>query len=295
MSATEQPPLKRPRTSEESSTRGEQSGPQLVQSEDLWFEDGSVIIQAESTQFRVHKTVLARSSSMFCDVFQLGEKSASEAAVDGCPVVHVSDSAVEMHQFLRLLYDLKYGPDELPTFSQISAMLRLGRNPDGPPYKHFAMQPGVLFDIVTLAQEMCILSILPVALFYCTRLPLVEDREGRKTAAFPPRVRFCFWRDINLKHLEIKSDPNHDQIPDDEWHILYSLFQAIGDSCRTCFDPHARPEAAASYNGQENVHIQTLARGCLRLRLVLRQNFGKKVTIIIQDVDYAGAGVVHRG
>ncbi|KAJ3513912.1 hypothetical protein NLJ89_g2686 [Agrocybe chaxingu] len=127
MSATEQPPLKRPRTSEESSARAEQFGPQLVRSEDLCFEDGSAIIQAESTQFRVHKTVLARLSSIFCHVLQLGEQSASEAVVDECLVVHVSDSAVEMHQLLRLLYDLKYGQDELPTFTQIAAMLRLER------------------------------------------------------------------------------------------------------------------------------------------------------------------------
>ncbi|KAJ3504425.1 hypothetical protein NLJ89_g7938 [Agrocybe chaxingu] len=129
MLAAEQPPLKRPRTSDYSEGQSSGTGPRLLRSKELWFEDGSVIIQVELTQFRVHKTILARSSSIFSHVFQLGEQSASEVVVDGCPVVHVTDS-VEMRQFLLLLYDQKYGPDELPTFTQIAAMLRLGRKYD---------------------------------------------------------------------------------------------------------------------------------------------------------------------
>ncbi|CAA7261819.1 unnamed protein product [Cyclocybe aegerita] len=222
MSAEEQPPLKRPRTSDDSegpSGSTEQSGPELVRSEELWFEDGSVIIQAESTQFRVHKTILARSSSIFRDIFEIGEQSASEAVVDGCPVVHVSDSAVEMHHFLLLLYDQKYAPGKLPTLTQIMAMLRLGRkydvdflyqealrrlqfefpstlaafNPGQPVYKQFSWQPGALFDVVTLAQEMRIHSILPAALFYCAALPLKAlfsglAREDATIATIPAEV-----------------------------------------------------------------------------------------------------------
>src|ERR1700755_1150246 len=45
--------------------------PGLTKHADLWFFDGSVILQAESTLFRVHKSQLSRRSIVFSDMFAL--------------------------------------------------------------------------------------------------------------------------------------------------------------------------------------------------------------------------------
>ncbi|KAJ7142085.1 hypothetical protein C8R43DRAFT_1131078 [Mycena crocata] len=56
--------------------------PQRVQ--DLWFEDGNIVIQAGNSQFRVFRGILAARSPVFEDMFSLPQPADSEA-VDGCP------------------------------------------------------------------------------------------------------------------------------------------------------------------------------------------------------------------
>ncbi|KAJ7246387.1 hypothetical protein C8J57DRAFT_989782, partial [Mycena rebaudengoi] len=41
----------------------------MVRSEDYWFADGTVILQVESTQFRLYKGILSQHSSVFHDMF----------------------------------------------------------------------------------------------------------------------------------------------------------------------------------------------------------------------------------
>jgi hypothetical protein len=58
----------------------------------LWFDDGNIILHAESTQFRVHRSILSASSSVFRDMFSLPQPE-NENVVDRCPVVRVSDTS----------------------------------------------------------------------------------------------------------------------------------------------------------------------------------------------------------
>ena len=70
----------------------------------LWFDDGSIVLQAESTQFRVYRGILAANSPVFKDMFSLPQPNGEEL-VEGCPVVTLHDSAVDMGHFLRSIHD----------------------------------------------------------------------------------------------------------------------------------------------------------------------------------------------
>lgn len=71
----------------------------------IWLEDGNVVIQAETTQFKVLRSLLAAHSSVFKDMFSMPQPpSEAEGTVQGCPVVHVSDSAVDVAIVLRALF-----------------------------------------------------------------------------------------------------------------------------------------------------------------------------------------------
>lgn len=93
------PPAKRRKT-------GNEGGNEVVcpVRSDIWFDDGSVILQAESTQFRVHRTMLARHSPVFRDIFSIPQPG-DEALIEGCPIIHLSDSAEDIRLTLLALYD----------------------------------------------------------------------------------------------------------------------------------------------------------------------------------------------
>jgi len=83
--------------------------PDESRDEDLYFEDGSIIISANDTggdlvYFRVHKSVLSKQSSAFKDMFSLPSPSEVEL-YDSLPLVHVHDDAKDLKQFLQVVYD----------------------------------------------------------------------------------------------------------------------------------------------------------------------------------------------
>ncbi|RDB17298.1 hypothetical protein Hypma_001918 [Hypsizygus marmoreus] len=89
----------------------------------IWFDDGSVILNAENTLFRVHRSILSSHSSVFDDL--LGALS-SEVQVDGCPVLTVQDSAEDMSHFLKALTDRSYYREKDAQSIEItSSILRL--------------------------------------------------------------------------------------------------------------------------------------------------------------------------
>ncbi|KAJ7500465.1 hypothetical protein B0H11DRAFT_1714417 [Mycena galericulata] len=71
--------------------------------EDLWFEDGNIVIQAGNSQFRVYRGVLAARSSVFKDMLSVPQPPESEL-VDGCPLVRLTDSEMEVEVFLKALF-----------------------------------------------------------------------------------------------------------------------------------------------------------------------------------------------
>lgn len=80
-----------------------------------WFDDGSVVLQAELKQFRVHRSILSMNSVIFKDMFSLAQPSVEGEMVDGCPVIHLSDSATDLRYVLEAFYNGRYVKFNLDT------------------------------------------------------------------------------------------------------------------------------------------------------------------------------------
>ena len=102
------------------------TSPALRRHPDLWFDDGSVILSAERTLFRVHISQLSRHSVCFRDMFAIPQPSSNSnnklacltlpRIPDGCdlkdcsdcPVVYLHDKADDLGNLLTALYDGPY-------------------------------------------------------------------------------------------------------------------------------------------------------------------------------------------
>ncbi|KAL4246431.1 hypothetical protein ABKN59_009645 [Abortiporus biennis] len=97
---------------------------------EFWFEDGNIILLAEETSFRVHKTFLSRHSTVFNDILNIPQTQDSLCTqVDGCPTIYLSDSKEDIHCMLSVLYDggnKYFGCDVALPFSTVSSMLTIG-------------------------------------------------------------------------------------------------------------------------------------------------------------------------
>lgn len=81
----------------------------VIDAGSTWYDDGNIILQAESTQFRVYRGILVDNSTVFADMFGLDMSQPPEAVlVDGCAVVHLSDSAEDWRHVLHALYKRTY-------------------------------------------------------------------------------------------------------------------------------------------------------------------------------------------
>ncbi|KAJ7609286.1 hypothetical protein DFH06DRAFT_1247331 [Mycena polygramma] len=187
-------PAKRPRTRSDSPTRAQ------VQRSPVWYSDGSVVLQAETTQFRVHISILSAASTVFKDMLEVAQAVIKvESKVDGCPVVQLSDDKAEDVEIVLLaLYDRNFDQSHKKTFIQVSAMWRLGTKYGFDELRDDALcrleyifpaswstyslryyyagcappiqcpiydYPGFVFDAVNLARTANIMSILPAALY----------------------------------------------------------------------------------------------------------------------------------
>ncbi|KAM5539624.1 hypothetical protein V8D89_006733 [Ganoderma adspersum] len=95
--------------------------------EEFWFDDGSIVLVAGNTGFRVYRALLAAQSTVFTDMLSSGPDA--EETCDGCPVVHLSDSPEDVAHFLRVLLPKSqrtlFSRDFSFSFHQISAIIRL--------------------------------------------------------------------------------------------------------------------------------------------------------------------------
>ncbi|KAF8225527.1 hypothetical protein L208DRAFT_1305889 [Tricholoma matsutake] len=114
---------------------------QLERHSDLWFDDGSVICQAENTLFKVHMSQLARHSVCFRDMFSLPQPvsmcCSSNDLASTCttgnsqqsqriPVIQLHDTAEDVGNLLTALYDgPNFGDNGHEDFRSVSGILRL--------------------------------------------------------------------------------------------------------------------------------------------------------------------------
>ncbi|KII84010.1 hypothetical protein PLICRDRAFT_118796 [Plicaturopsis crispa FD-325 SS-3] len=180
---------KRPRTDEPVDEHLANSGP--TNSSTVWFDDGSIVLQAENTRFRVHRTVMALNSPIFEDMLNIGQ-SRGEESVEDCPLVVLHDSAKDLETVLRALYDRRYFDDDKDQpFDTIASILRVSKKYDIQHLYEKALEyltaefPGTLddwdsrsiripsfnnghyFDVINLARELTLPIILPAAFYLC--------------------------------------------------------------------------------------------------------------------------------
>ncbi|KAJ7650832.1 hypothetical protein FB45DRAFT_1050708 [Roridomyces roridus] len=110
------PPGKRQRTEQESR--------HLIRS-NIWKPYGDIVLLAESTLFKVNRTILVEHSSVFEGLFSIPQPQSAEA-IDGCPVVELSDAAQDVELLLSALYNPFFQKPQQP-YELVAAMLRLGK------------------------------------------------------------------------------------------------------------------------------------------------------------------------
>lgn len=76
---------------------------------EIWYSDGSVVLQAEDRLFRVHWGVLARQSSFFSDMQGLPQPP-DQPSVEGCPVIELPDHSADVEHLLTAAYDPSVRP-----------------------------------------------------------------------------------------------------------------------------------------------------------------------------------------
>ncbi|KII91851.1 hypothetical protein PLICRDRAFT_136362 [Plicaturopsis crispa FD-325 SS-3] len=167
-----------------------------------WFEDGNIVLEANSLQFRVHRGVLCAQSPVFRDMFQIGQPAANEPMVEGCPLVYMPDQGQDVMHVLKAFYGGdRYTGVPIP-FAVVAAYLRLGSKYEidalrreavfrlhaelpcsfqaleeylsRAPNRHIAHHPGWLFDVIALAHAHGLQRILPAAYYIVAALYTVH-------------------------------------------------------------------------------------------------------------------------
>ncbi|KAH9937911.1 uncharacterized protein BXZ73DRAFT_100126 [Epithele typhae] len=105
----------------------------LHKAKDLWYKDGTIVIIAGTTAFCVHSSVLEAVSSVFGDMLNLHREGEYET-MEGCVVVRVTDSEIDMSHFLRVMfrpgYDSLAHETEPIAFSALASFLRMAHKYD---------------------------------------------------------------------------------------------------------------------------------------------------------------------
>jgi hypothetical protein len=80
--------------------------------QDLYFPDGNVVLyvqdkEGNSTNFRLHKSILAKHSAVFHDMFSMPSPTTpvETESYDGVPLVELHDEPEDLKTFLMNLYE----------------------------------------------------------------------------------------------------------------------------------------------------------------------------------------------
>ncbi|KAJ3513919.1 hypothetical protein NLJ89_g2688 [Agrocybe chaxingu] len=234
-----EPAAKRPKlaSGDEDATMSDLSGG-ITRSEDFWLDDGNIILQAESTQFRVHKSMLARHSTVFKDMFSFPQPAEPlDPVVEGCPVVTLSDPAWDVEVILSIFYDnVKCSVIDLEkalSIDEIKAILSMAKKYDiaylrdralerlrrcfpttvkawdasfgdaNGPTIHFKPPLDTVEAVIALALEHGIPTILPSAYLYLAALAPPEKIAGgdKSILSLEARLQCILGRDNLIREI----------------------------------------------------------------------------------------------
>ncbi|KAJ3513586.1 hypothetical protein NLJ89_g2867 [Agrocybe chaxingu] len=176
---------------------------------ELWFNDGSIILQASNVLFRVHRSILQANSEIFHDMLDIAHNNGDEEMIDGLQVVKLADDEMDVKALMKAIYQRSYidmlSNDNVETFvDNISGILRLSTKyefkdirkaiiaalenitpttfgramelfPEGTP-KESLFVPAM--KVAALAVECNIPLLLPMALYHiCHDLPASGEKD----------------------------------------------------------------------------------------------------------------------
>ncbi|PIL26287.1 hypothetical protein GSI_12043 [Ganoderma sinense ZZ0214-1] len=186
------PPRKRPRTEDQDAEETDNEAA-VKRDEELWFEDGTVVLAAGNVEFCVYKGLLADRSPVFKDMFAFPQPRSPPAEPTDLPRVNLPDSAEDIRELLRMLLPDKQSrlySRKQPSFHALSACVRLGHKyqidhildeamafirkaypKDFPSYlERTVFSEEYAIGAVNLAQLIGACDVLPVAFLDCCTL-----------------------------------------------------------------------------------------------------------------------------
>ncbi|KAJ7782647.1 hypothetical protein B0H16DRAFT_1446950 [Mycena metata] len=176
---------------------------------EIWYQDGSIVLQAQDTQFRVHFGVLSQQSTFFREMQGLPQPP-DQPTVEGCPVVEMQDDVSDVMHLLTAVYDPTFLGQKAIPLPYIASLIKLGRKYDFRKLLDAAMErlefenpttlseyearltkntphysptrivpyPGIILDMLTVARENNILTALPCAYYRALTMPLASLFDG---------------------------------------------------------------------------------------------------------------------
>ncbi|KAI0732189.1 hypothetical protein C8Q72DRAFT_168499 [Fomitopsis betulina] len=194
----------------------------FIPSTDVWYTDGSVVLVAEKTTFRVHCTIVAAYCEIFKDMFKILQPSKpnpSTETYEGNQVVRLQDAPADLKHFLKAMYEFGcFQSGGETTFPVVAAVLRLATKYEAPVLRQRAIKylttayPSTLeawdrraayrlvlpFEdeiarYIELAVETDVHVLLPTLYYAATKQPLarVHDRLSRLAVAPPEQWAIC--------------------------------------------------------------------------------------------------------
>ncbi|KAJ7717992.1 hypothetical protein B0H16DRAFT_1337712 [Mycena metata] len=191
-----------------------ESAIQPHRSKRLWMPYGDIILQAEATQFRVNRDVLARNSPVFREMF--ATQLPDQPTIEGCAIVILSDAAMDWELLLERLYDYQFQYESALPFDVVAALLRLGSKyhisvakenaiwrirhefpavldlwdevEAGIRMQKIQYRPSLLLDMLSLAYDGGVSSSVPILAACCLRTfdmaTLLQDKIQREDGSY---------------------------------------------------------------------------------------------------------------
>ncbi|KAJ6584632.1 hypothetical protein B0H19DRAFT_1105816 [Mycena capillaripes] len=216
------PPAKRQRTDDADAV---ETVTPVQRSLDYWFDDGNIILQVESTQFRLLKSILSMHSTVFRDMFML-PLPVDEPTIENCPVVKLNgDTAQDWIHLLGVMFPKSFMED-VPRLELVAAILRLSKKYDFPVFRKDCIhrlkvtfptefeeydnnddwtlireKDGLFIPLLSLAREIGLYSIRPLAYYLMITIEngTYMPRILKKDASLSDNDRFaCLMGYANL-------------------------------------------------------------------------------------------------
>ena len=74
----------------------------IERDQDLWFDDGNIVLVAENVGFCIYKGLLSSQSPVFSDLIS-GTSLRADENIDDIPVARIYDSPTELRHLFRVL------------------------------------------------------------------------------------------------------------------------------------------------------------------------------------------------